>query len=120
MDQKIGIDGTPIPTHIAENLGNYGSQIKDGYCGEPIHWGYKIVSHLGEELWKEASNFGRQECVMSGDFGGSTWYLITKSLTRQEAIEKYGPETHVELGPRGGFKHIIFGKTKFYFKELRQ
>lgn len=41
------------------------------------------------------------------------WYLITKTLTRQEAIATYGPETDIERGPRGGFKTITFGTTKF-------
>jgi hypothetical protein len=36
-----------------------------------------------------------------------------KMLTRSKAIELYGEITNEEFGPRGGWKSVTFGDTKF-------
>ncbi len=101
-----------IPEKFNEYLGSYGPVSYDSHCGEPIIWGYPIVRHLGESLWSELNQFA------SLKYTGNGWAVVTKTLTRQEAIEKYGPETEVERGPRGGFRSIQFGTKRFLMKEL--
>lgn len=105
-----------IPKKFDGYLTGYGPVCYDGYSGEPIHWGYRIIRRLGDELWAELSKLG--SIVHVGEPMSSEWALVTKSLTRQDAIEKYGPLAHVELGPRGGFKWIQFGQKKFCLKSL--
>jgi hypothetical protein len=47
------------------------------------------------------------------------WFLITRKLTREEAIQKYGPISDEEIGPRGGWKSVTFGSTRFCSSYLR-
>ncbi len=104
-----------IPEKFLPYLGNYCPQYYDSYCGEIIMWGYSIRKRLGQDLWEEISEFGELVC----DHGyPAVWSLITKKLTYNEAVEKYGSVTDVELGPRGGFRSITFGGKKFADKNL--
>jgi hypothetical protein len=73
------------------------------------------LKHLGDEKWSEISKYGGLECNHGYP---STWYLITKNLTPQEAIEKYGKPTEYITGPKGGFRSITFGKKKFMSKSM--
>jgi hypothetical protein len=95
------------PKEFEDCLGPFGPQLFDGWCGEPIGWGFKITKHVGEERWGKLGEHGSLECAYP------SWFLITKKLTREEAIEKYGPVTDEELGPRGGWKNVTFGEKKF-------
>lgn len=63
----------------------------DSWCGEPLQFGYY-------ENGKP---------------------IITDSLTREKAIEKYGPITNEEFGPKGGWKSVTFGTTKFISKLMK-
>lgn len=101
-----------IPEHLQAYFGPYGPQCFDGNCGEPIGWGYQVISRLGDEKWSEASALGEMWCSYPN------WYLLTKRLTHKEAIEKYGKVTDIERGPRGGFRSITFGKKRFITKEM--
>lgn len=106
-----------IPKKFLPYLGTYGVMFHDSSCGEPIAWGYPVVAHLGNELWAEISKYGSLECNHS--FPSSQWYLITKTLTPEEAVEKYGQITDLELGPRGGFRSVTYGDKNFISKRLK-
>lgn len=97
-----------------DDLGSYGPQLYDGWCGEPTMWGYKILNHLGDLRWRILSARGSMECCYPN------WYFITKKLTRKEAIEKYGEVTDEEFGPRGGWKSVTFGNKKFGSRQLSE
>ena len=99
------------PKEFEEYLGEYGPQLYDSWCGEPVGWGFKIIKHLGDEKWAKLSEHGDLECAYPN------WFLITRKLTRAEAIEKYGPVVE-ELGPRGGYKSGTFGEKRFVSKWL--
>ena len=102
-----------IPEHLKEYLSNsYKEQLFDSYSGECTGWGYKIMKHCGDEIWKELSQLGSLECAYPN------WFLILKKLTVDEAVEKYGQVTEVETGVRGGFKTATFGTCKFCSKDL--
>lgn len=58
--------------------------------------------------------YGNIECAYPN------WFLITKTLTRDEAIKKYGPMTAEDVGPRGGWRSVTFGNKKFLSKSLRK
>lgn len=107
----------PIPEHLKRHLGAYGPYICDGWCGEPIGWGYPVISHLGDDLWQEIQNYGELQCVP--DPYRQSWYLIIKQLSRAEAEKKYGPITNEEWGPRGGWKSVTFGKKKFMSRTFK-
>jgi|SRR3972149_7120566 len=94
-------------------LGEYGPQLFDALCGEPVMWGFEITRRVGDEVWKELSGLGYLECSYPN------WYLITKKLTREEAIEKYGKITNEKFGPKGGWKSVMFGKKEFCSKVLK-
>jgi hypothetical protein len=100
------------PVGYEDDLGEYGPQLYDGWCGEPISWGFQIINHLGDERFSNLHKYGALECCYPN------WYLITKKLNREEAIEKYGKVTNEEFGPRGGWKSVTFGDKKFCSKDL--
>jgi hypothetical protein len=35
----------------------------DVWCGEPVAWGFKIVKHLGEDLFRELGKHGQIKCI---------------------------------------------------------
>jgi hypothetical protein len=101
------------PEGYENDLGSYGLVASDRICGEPIAWGFKLVRHLGDDRFNNLRKFGILECYHPN------WYLIVKTLTREEAIEKYGPITNEEFGPRGGWRSVTFGNKKFGSDYLR-
>jgi len=96
-----------IPSKLVEFLGEYGEQLFDSWSGKVVAWGYRITDHCGEEIWEELSKYGTLECLYP------SWFLITKQLTIQEAIDMYGDITKIIVGKRGGYHAIIFGSTRF-------
>jgi hypothetical protein len=94
-------------------FGAYGPQIIDSFSGEPIGWGHKLLAHLGDRF-EELSDYGDPEYTRQTD----QWLLITRWLTPSEARAKYGEVTNLEVGPRGGFKSVTFGSTRFLTKRL--
>jgi hypothetical protein len=101
------------PKGFENDLSNYGPQLFDSHCSKPVMWGFEILNHLGEERWAELRNFGEMECSYPN------WFLITKKLTREEAVKLYGEITNEEYGPKGGWKSVTFGKEKFISKVLK-
>lgn len=97
-----------IPEKFLPFLGQYGGHLKDHASKEVIGFGYPITQKLGDDLWTELGTYGKQIF----DPKAKMWFLIIYSLTREQAVEKYGPITNEEYGPRGGWKSVTFGTTK--------
>lgn len=86
----------------------------DSACGEPVTWGHIINDYIPEKEKKEISKvatFGRLPWPHA-----HTFTVITKRLTHEEAIKKYGKVTELVRGPKGAFKRIVYGKTMFLSK----
>ncbi len=104
-----------IPKKYKDALSAYGPQIYDPICAEIVGWGHRLIKWLIKEDFEHlrySSSYGTIYC-----YGGS-WYLIIKWLTPQEAIEKYGKMTHLEIGPKGGFRSVTYGEKKFITREM--
>ena len=104
------------PKGYEDSLSDYKTCIFDGYCGEPIMWGFEITKMLSETMFSNLKQYGDLECV-----SGYTpkWFLITKKLTREEAEKLYGPRGNDEFGPRGGWKSVMFGDKKFISSQFK-
>jgi hypothetical protein len=101
-----------IPNKYKEYLGNHSKCIFDSDCGECVGWGYKVIKHCGDEIWRELQDYGEMNCIYP------TWYLIVKKLSFDDAIKKYGEVNNLVVGPRGGFKSVNFGGKQFCQKNL--
>ena len=101
------------PPGYEEELGPFGPQLFDAWCGEVVGWGFKITSRLGDDRFNALQQHGALECA------GGDWFLITRKLTRLTAIEQFGPVTDEEFGPRGGWRSVTFGKKKFLSRQMR-
>lgn len=101
------------PKGFESELAEFAPVIFDGFSGEPIGWGFRIITHLGEQRFNELRKFGELECIYP------TWYLVTKKLSREEAIGKYGEITEEVFGPRGGWKSVTFGTKRFISNYLK-
>lgn len=102
------------PISYENDLSDFKPCIFDSGCGECIGWGFEIIHHLGDERFDALRQFGDLRCVYP------TWYLITKTLSREEAIQKYGNITKEEFGPRGGYKSVTFGEKLFLSKHMKK
>lgn len=103
------------PMGYETDLGSFGVLLYDSCCGEPIAWGFKILHQLGEDRFNALKNYGRVECL---NHLHHEWGLITKTLSRKEAIAQYGSITNEKFGPRGGWKSVTFGKITFISREM--
>ncbi len=109
-----------IKSQFGDILGDYGIQLSDSSCGEPIAWGFRLNKKCDSETWANLKKHG--ELFFTGDpysISATNWSLLTKKLTREEAIEKYGSITNEEFGPQGGWKSVTFGKKHFVSNFLR-
>jgi len=95
------------PSEYESDLGPYTELMVDSSCGETISWGFRILRHLGERF-NALGKHGKLQCLQTG-----SWALVTKQLTHEEAIEKYGPVTARPTGPQGGWRSITYGTTRF-------
>lgn len=103
-----------VMKNFEECFGEKTFTIFDGYCGEPIKWGRKVVKRVGEEdfdLMRRAHNI---------EYISDTWMVIDRTLSREEAIKLYGEITDEEYGPRGGWKSVTFGDKRFNSKEMKE
>lgn len=111
--KKITVETYAKPEGYVNDLADYGPVLFDGWCGEPVAWGFKIKHHLGDRF-NALSAFGSLVCLGAP----GAWALVVERLTREQAVVKYGAVTEEERGPRGGFRSITFGTTKFLSREL--
>lgn len=100
-------DTHAVPTGYKGELSLYKQCLFDSASGEPVAWGFEIYRRLSEERFDALRQYGALECCYP------TWFVIVKRLTRAEAIAKHGEVTGEELGPRGGWKSVTFGTTRF-------
>lgn len=105
---------TTKPKGYEDVLSDYKACAFDGYCGEPVMWGFEIIRQLDESRFSELRKYGDVECLIHSL--QSRWFLITKKLTRSEAKKKYGPKGEDVFGPRGGWKSVTFGDKRFTTK----
>lgn len=110
--KSFEIAGGPveIPEHLKKYLSDYGPCVFDGWCGKPIRWGYEFIRYVPTDAeYEEISKYGVIDII----YPSKSKSLITKILTKDEAIKLYGEVTEIERGPRGGFRTMTFGTTKF-------
>ncbi len=105
------------PHGYEAELSDYKPCLVDACCGEPVAWGFQIQARLGPGRFEALRKFGELECDSSGF--SSTWFLIVRKLSREDAIKKYGPITAEEFGPRGGWRSVTFGTKTFLSKCVR-
>ena len=104
------------PSNFENYLSAFGPVMYDGRCGEPVAWGFKIIRHLGEDLFRELGKHGQLKCI---DGFNSSWALVVKTLSRTEAVALYGEITNEVFGPRGGWKSVTFGSKIFVSEFLK-
>ena len=104
------------PKGYEGSLSDFKPCIFDGNCGEPVMWGFAITKHLGEPEFSNLKKYGELVCSKGYQ---SSWFLITKKLTRENAKKKYGPKVADEYGPRGGWKAVTFGEKRFISEVLQ-
>lgn len=104
------------PSSFENYLSAFEPVMYDSWCGEPVAWGFKIIKHLGEDLFRELGKHGQLECI---DGFKSSWALVVKTLSREESVVLYGEITDEIFGPRGGWKSTTFGNKKFVSKFLK-
>lgn len=71
------------PVGYESVLSDFKACVFDGYCGEPVAWGFEILEKLGEERWEALKVHGQLQCLYP------KWFLIMHELSRAEAISKY-------------------------------
>lgn len=123
-------DLLPLPDHLKVYFSDYKVCVVDAGCGEPVAWGYEPQTRLADDLFAEVgTKYGTWHCgprreSMGSWLAGKTptsishWFLITKYLTLEEAIEKYGSEVCYERGPMGGFRSMTVGGRQFFHELL--
>ena len=91
----------------------------DAVCGKPVMWGHNITNTMTEEEFRDLKSLNCVSVEAINSFPVQ-WIVVTKKLTREEAIKKYGKITNEEFGTRGGWESITFGgKIKFISKVLK-
>lgn len=89
------------------------SELLDLECKKPFAFGYKMKDKCSLEIFEKIKKENDTE------FYDGAIYIIHKRLSRIEAIELYGDITNEEIGPKGGWKSITFGNTKFTHKQFK-
>lgn len=94
------------PRGFEKYLGDYEAVVFDEECGEPVAWGFEVVEKMSEERYEALKQYYQIEF-------GPPYSVVVLRLGYREAVEKYGEPGPIERGPRGGFKSLTFGETKF-------
>jgi hypothetical protein len=102
-----------LPHGYEDCLGPFEVVTRDTYCGQATGWGHRLTRYIGEARFQKLGEAGELVCFDQGN-----WALVTLRLTREAAELVHGPIKHVERGPRGGFRWMRFGDTKFAAREL--
>lgn len=90
----------------------------DSSCRMPVYWGYKLMQQIGEERFNALKQVAKVKFAPGQKYPEGTWFVVSKVLGYEDALVLYGSVTATEYGPRGGFRSITFGETKFVSKEL--
>jgi len=102
------------PEGYDDALSDYKACLFDSWCGKPVAWGFEILKRISDKRFAALGDYGSLECSYP------TWFLIVRRLTRVEAVTLYGPVSAEGFGPRGGWKSVTFGTTKFISRSLRE
>jgi hypothetical protein len=108
---------TTRPREFDDVLSDYGPCSYDASCGEPVRWGFRIKTRLGQDRLAQLSQYGEIKFI------GGAWFVVTKTLTRAAARKAYGECKGDEYGPKGGWKSVTFGDKRFateLFKRARK
>ena len=108
------MEETLPPPGYDDDLSEHKACLFDSYCGEPLAWGFELRRRLGDSRFDALSQYGKLECSYP------RWFLITRELTREEAVAKYGEVTNEVFGPRGGWKSVTFGNKTFMSPRLKK
>jgi hypothetical protein len=124
--EALELLGGPMepPEGFADYLGGFEAVTQDALSGETVAWGFPIQRRISPTRWQELRRHG--ELVYVGESPGMfqsspgtpTWVLVCRTLTREVAMAIYGPVTHEERGPRGGWRSATFGGTTFGSRRL--
>jgi len=106
-------DYTKKPEGYEEYLSDYGEQLYDGYSEKPVGWGFEVIKKMPLNQYEKLKTLGEMA------YPPNKRVLITKKLSREDAIKQYGNITNEEIGPRNGWKSITFGETKFLSNYLK-
>ncbi|HEX7409244.1 MAG TPA: hypothetical protein VF515_16565 [Candidatus Binatia bacterium] len=106
------------PAGYESDLSDFGPCVFDGYCGEPIGWGFKIVRRLSYQRFEALRGYGSLDSLYSEHLQPE-WCLVTRWLSREEAQRRYGEIAIEEFGPRGGWRSVTFGTKKFMSHHLK-
>jgi hypothetical protein len=96
-------------------FGDYGPQFYEH--GTPVLWGFKLLHQVGEAGFLALKAVGAWYYQRRDPPPG--YYLITKQLTRQEAIAQYGAVTAEEYGAYGSWQATTFGTTRLACRSVR-
>jgi hypothetical protein len=88
--------------------------VRDESCNEVLFSGRKIIKLMPQHIMDD---FRKNNKIIH--HGDGNYQVVDNLITREKAIEKYGEISSEEIGPRGGWKSVTFGTTKFTSKLLR-
>lgn len=97
--------------NINDYLSTETYDLLDSWSGKPIG-SYRLLRNMPSDMFNQ--NRHKMFCISVG-----IWGYLDKVITRDECVKLYGEITHEEFGPRGGWKSITFGTTKFISDYLR-
>jgi hypothetical protein len=97
--------------NIDDYLSKEQYDLVDSWSGKPVAK-VRYVIEMPSELFNEHRH--KMVCVTVG-----MWAYVDSIVTREECVELYGPITEEVYGPRGGWKSVTFGTTKFKSEYLR-
>ena len=100
-----------VISRIAPFIGSYKECFFDSNCGEPIAWGYQILRRMSDDDYADVRRHFAIE--YAHDSLPACQFIIVKLLSYKEVVDKYGEQTDLVLGPRGGFKSVTFGSKRF-------
>jgi hypothetical protein len=95
-------------------LGFYGVVGIDGCCGKPLAYGFPIIRKMEPDFFE----YTRQCCAEMIYLGYNNWCAATVVIKPKEAELLYGKVSQITVGPRGGFKTVTYGNTKFISKQV--
>lgn len=104
---------TTKPKEYENILGEYRGQSCDGYSDETTRWGWRVDKWLEPDAFQKLRENYPLFCVGEGE-----WFVVGHELTPEEAEKKYGRVAAVVVGPMGGFRMAMYGKTIFMSKLL--
>jgi hypothetical protein len=113
---------TTVPEAYAKSrqVSGFEAVVFDGEV--PIGWGFRCNGRtMTIERWEAFP--GERVCVGIKDAPGGEriigeWVYVERWLKPSEAIKVYGKISKLDVGPRGGFRSVVYGETVFHDKHM--